>query len=162
MTHLAKPTISSAATGAHEAVCAARNEVCRTLDDKPGEGWVIRNQVLRSGTAVAANYRAACRARSVAEFAAKIGVVVEECDETIFWFELLIEGHVVPQRACSRCSTKVRNCCASLRLHAKRPAYGPKLELCNDCCLSLKLVFQSSSAKTRRLELKTQNSKLKI
>ncbi len=52
-------------------------------------------QVLRSGTAVAANYRAACRARSRVEFAAKIGVVVEECDETVFWLELLTETRVV-------------------------------------------------------------------
>jgi four helix bundle protein len=48
---------------------------------------------------VAANYRAACRARSKAEFIAKIGVVVEEADETVFWLELLIEtGIVSPAR----------------------------------------------------------------
>jgi four helix bundle protein len=45
--------------------------------------------MLRAGTAVAANYRAACRGRSRAEFIAKLGIVVEEADETVFWLELL-------------------------------------------------------------------------
>ena len=51
------------------------------------EARVMGKQVLRSGTSVAANYRAVCRARSKAEFIAKIGVVVEEADETVFWLE---------------------------------------------------------------------------
>ena len=62
---------------------------------KKDEGRVIGRQVLRSGTSVAANYRAACRARSKAEFVAKIGVVVEEIDETVFWLELLVETGIV-------------------------------------------------------------------
>lgn len=56
-----------------------------------GEAKVIGNQFLRSGTAIAANYRASCRARSIAEFIAKIGVVVEEADETVFWLEMLVD-----------------------------------------------------------------------
>jgi four helix bundle protein len=52
---------------------------------KTDEARIIGKQVLRSGTSVAANYRAACRARSKAEFAAKLGVVVEEIDETVFF-----------------------------------------------------------------------------
>ena len=48
-------------------------------------------QLLRSGTSVGANYRAACRSRSKAEFSARLGVVVEEADESAFWLELLIE-----------------------------------------------------------------------
>lgn len=56
---------------------------------------VIGRQLLRSGTSVAANYRSACRARSTADFVAKMGVVEEEADETIFWMELLIEARVV-------------------------------------------------------------------
>jgi len=51
--------------------------------------------VLRSGTSVAANYRAVCRARSKAEFISKIGTVVEEADETVFWLELLVETNIV-------------------------------------------------------------------
>lgn len=53
---------------------------------------IVGNQLLRSGTAVAANYRAACRARSIQEFIAKIGIVVEESDESCFWLEIIIES----------------------------------------------------------------------
>ncbi|SRR5216684_1217266 len=59
------------------------------------ESRVIGYQMLRSGTSVAANYRAACRARSRPEFLAKLGVVVEEADETVFWLELLSEAGLV-------------------------------------------------------------------
>jgi four helix bundle protein len=63
------------------------------------EGRIIGKQVLRSGTSVAANYRAACRARSHAEFISKLGIVAEEMDETIFWLELLIRtGTCRPER----------------------------------------------------------------
>ena len=51
--------------------------------------------MLRSGTSVAANYRAVCRARSKAEFIAKVGVVVEESDETFLWLELLVDTQIV-------------------------------------------------------------------
>ncbi len=64
---------------------------------KRGEARVIGEQLLRSGTAVGANYRAACRARSRPDIVSKIGVVLEETDETLFWFELLIRAGIVPQ-----------------------------------------------------------------
>ena len=57
----------------------------------------IGRQLLRSGTSVAANYRAVGRARSRAEFVAKMGVVVEEADETVFWLELLADSGMVPK-----------------------------------------------------------------
>jgi four helix bundle protein len=53
------------------------------------EGRHISGQLLRSGTSVAANYRASRRARSRREFVAKLGIVIEECDEALFWLELL-------------------------------------------------------------------------
>ncbi len=56
---------------------------------------VIGRQFVRSGTAIAANYRAACRARSQAEFVSKISIVVEETDETLFWLELVMEAQLV-------------------------------------------------------------------
>jgi four helix bundle protein len=59
---------------------------------------VIGDQLLRSGTSVPANYRAACRARSNAEFIAKIGVVEEETDESVFWIEMLIDTNLIKQR----------------------------------------------------------------
>jgi four helix bundle protein len=58
-------------------------------------GKAIAAQIVRSGTSVAANYRASCRARSQAEFVAKMGLVEEEADETAFWLELLIESGTV-------------------------------------------------------------------
>ena len=56
---------------------------------------IIGRQFLRSGTSMAANYRAACRARSAADFISKISVVTEEADETHFWLELLVESDLV-------------------------------------------------------------------
>ena len=58
-------------------------------------GRAIGNQLVRCGTAVGANYRAACRSRSQAEFVAKLGVVEEEADESAYWLELVIEGKLV-------------------------------------------------------------------
>ncbi len=55
------------------------------------QGRAVASQLIRSGTSVAANYRAACRARSKPEFIAKLGVVEEEADESAFWLELIIE-----------------------------------------------------------------------
>ena len=55
------------------------------------QGRAVAAQLIRSGTSVAANYRAACRARSKPEFIAKLGVVEEEADESAFWLELIIE-----------------------------------------------------------------------
>jgi four helix bundle protein len=57
----------------------------------------VANQLVRSGTSVASNYRAACRARSRAEFIAKIGVVEEEADESAFWLELVIEHKLMQE-----------------------------------------------------------------
>ena len=62
----------------------------RALPRSP-EVQIIGKQLLRAGTSVGANYRAACRARSKAEFIARLGVVVEEADESAYWLELLIE-----------------------------------------------------------------------
>lgn len=63
---------------------------------KTAKGRVLANQLLRSGTSVAANYRAACRARSAADFISKISVVEEEADESAFWIELIAEGGLLP------------------------------------------------------------------
>jgi len=59
---------------------------------------VIGNQLLRSGTSVAANYRAACRAKSRADFISKMGTVEEEADESLFWMELLVETQLVDEQ----------------------------------------------------------------
>jgi len=60
---------------------------------------VIAHQIIRSGTSVAANYRAACRARSPADFRSKMGIVEEEADETAFWLEMISDrGYVKAAR----------------------------------------------------------------
>ncbi|MBL7065876.1 MAG: four helix bundle protein [Anaerolineae bacterium] len=59
-------------------------------------GRVIGNQLLRSATSVAANYRAVCRARSQADFVHKLGIVEEEADESLFWLELVVEANLMP------------------------------------------------------------------
>lgn len=64
------------------------------------KGWiaqVIAKQLLRSGTSVGANYRAAQRARSKAEFLAKMGIVEEELDESLYWMELLVEAEIMKE-----------------------------------------------------------------
>ena len=61
-------------------------------------GRVLANQVARSATSVGANYRAACRARSRAEFASKLGTVAEEADESLYWLELIRDGNFVPEK----------------------------------------------------------------
>ena len=62
-----------------------RNEVART----------VGGQLLRSGTSVGANYRSACRAKSRPDFVHKLKIVEEECDESLYWMELLVEGELI-------------------------------------------------------------------
>ena len=58
---------------------------------------VIGNQLLRSGTSVGANYRAACRARSKPDFISKAGISIEEADESLYWMEMLVEAGIMPK-----------------------------------------------------------------
>ena len=59
---------------------------------------VISAQIIRSGTSPGANYRAACRARSKAEFIAKMGIVEEELDETLYWLEVLVDASLLAEK----------------------------------------------------------------
>ncbi len=68
--------------------------LCSTLP-KSEVGRVIGRQLLRSGTSVGANTRAAFRGRSKKEFIAKLGIVIEEADESLYWLELLTEGEII-------------------------------------------------------------------
>lgn len=75
--------------------------VIKLVEELPNTkaGHTIGNQMIRSGTSVAANYRAACRARSAADFISKITIVEEESDETLFWLELIVETNLMkPER----------------------------------------------------------------
>jgi four helix bundle protein len=69
-------------------------KLCDSLP-KGTSSRAVANQLVRSGTSIGANYRAVCRARSRAEFIAKIGIVVEEADETVYWLDLLADSGMV-------------------------------------------------------------------
>ena len=86
-------------------------------------GNAIGNQLVRSGTSVGANYRASCRARSKAEFIAKIGVVEEEADESGFWMELIVDGGLLPEKKVSdllREASELTAIMAASRISASR------------------------------------------
>lgn len=75
--------------------------VIKVVDALPRDAVskVLGHQLLRAGTSVAANYRSAVRGRSPADFISRMGIVEEECDESLFWMELLIEaGRIKPAR----------------------------------------------------------------
>jgi len=83
----------------------------------------LGDQLLRSGTSVAANYRAACRARSKADFVNKLGIVEEEADESAFWMELIIEGGLLKRKAVESLLTEadeLTKIMASSRISASR------------------------------------------
>jgi len=73
--------------------------VIRAVETLPGSktGDVIARQLLRSATSVGANYRAACRAKSSADMVAKLAIVEEEGDETLYWLELLVEAGLISE-----------------------------------------------------------------
>lgn len=58
-------------------------------------GWTFTDQIIRSATSVAANYRAVCRAKSDKDFIYKMAIVIEEADETLFWLEMIEESGVI-------------------------------------------------------------------
>ena len=69
--------------------------LCRSVP-RTEESRIVTRQLLRSATSVAANYRAVCRARSKPDFVSKLGIVLEEADESLFWLELLVDTSNVP------------------------------------------------------------------
>jgi four helix bundle protein len=79
------------------AVIALCRELPPTLD-----GRRLGGQLIDAATSVAANYRAACRARSRAEFIAKLGIVLEESDESLFWLELMVDANLVTKPRAER------------------------------------------------------------
>jgi four helix bundle protein len=99
--------------------------IVKLVDALPNtrKGRIIGDQLGRAGTAVGANYGASCRARSRAEFIAKIGVVEEEADESACWLELIIEDGLMPAKkvdALHTEATELTAIMASSRLTASR------------------------------------------
>src|SRR6186713_905757 len=76
-------------------------QLCRELPPTL-DGRTVGQQLIRSGTSVAANYRAFCRARSRAEFISKLGIVEEEADESLFWLEVMVDSHLVTKPRAER------------------------------------------------------------
>ena len=74
--------------------------ILKLVDGLPNtlQGRTVGGQLVRAGTSVGSNYRAACRGRSKAEFISKLGIVEEEADESAFWLELIIEGELLKQQ----------------------------------------------------------------
>ncbi|WP_347158655.1 four helix bundle protein [Pontibacter chitinilyticus] len=90
---------------------------------KTEEAAIMKRQSLRSATSVASNYRASCRARSSAEFHAKISIVIEEADETLFWLELLEKSGIIPKASVERLmkeSTEILSVMAKARKNTIR------------------------------------------
>jgi four helix bundle protein len=88
-------------------------------------GRAVANQLVRSATSVGANYRAACRARSRAEFASKIGTVAEEADESLYWLEVIDEGRLVPHEKVASLLTEADELTA-IFTSARRSATQPQ------------------------------------
>ena len=68
--------------------------LCRKLP-RTEEARLVRNQIFRAGTSVGSNYRAACRGRSKADFISKLGIVLEEADESLYWMEIIVETNIM-------------------------------------------------------------------
>jgi len=96
--------------------------LCRNIPSSQ-EGRIIVRQLLRSVTSVAANYRAVCRARSRPDFISKLGVVLEEADESLFWLELLVEAEIASSDAV-RLPMKEANELVSIFVTSLRTAKG--------------------------------------
>ncbi|MBI5304812.1 MAG: four helix bundle protein [Chloroflexi bacterium] len=71
--------------------------LCESLPQRRSSA-ILANQLIRAGTSVGANYRAACRARSTKDFVNKLGVVIEESDESAYWIELVVEAKLMSER----------------------------------------------------------------
>ena len=97
-------------------------KLTRAIPKSDDAGRVLARQIVRSGTSVAANYRAGCRARSQAEFIAKIGTVEEEADETTLWLELLVESGIMSERKLSALLTEANELTAIMASSRKTAA----------------------------------------
>ena len=95
---------------------------------------VLGKQLIRSATSVGANYRSACRSRSRAEFASKIGIVLEEADEAAYWLELIIESKIMSESKCGPLLAEAKELTAIFtsavtKLRSASPPQIPKRQL---------------------------------
>ncbi|MCC6329558.1 MAG: four helix bundle protein [Acidobacteria bacterium] len=94
---------------------------------------VIGKQLLRSGTSIGANYRAACRGKSVADVIHKLSIVEEEADEALYWMELLVDAEIVPERKLISLSAEINEILsmivASIKTMRARKTIDPKSKI---------------------------------
>ncbi len=76
------------------------------LPQKPA-AWVLSKQIIKSSTSIGANYRAACRAKSTADFINKLKIVEEETDETLYWLEILENTQLVPAESVKKLTSEI-------------------------------------------------------
>lgn len=95
------------------------------------QGRTIASQLMRSGTSVAANYRAACRARSKPEFIAKLGTVEEEADESGFWLELIIESGLLIEKNVRPLLIEAGELVAITASSKKTASFRPRSQIAN-------------------------------
>ena len=93
---------------------------------KSQTGQILGRQLLRAGTSVGANYRAAARARSQADFVAKLGVVEEECDESAYWMEMILARKLIKPKRLSRLLTEANELLAITVASIKTARRGRK------------------------------------
>lgn len=94
---------------------------------RPGRvGDAIGRQLVRSGTSVGANYRAACRARSTADFVAKPGIVEEELDESLYWMELILDVGIMAEDKLSALMDECRELLAIVVASINTARKGPR------------------------------------
>jgi four helix bundle protein len=98
--------------------------LCRRLPHGE-EGLLIRNQLFRAGTSVRSNYRAACRGRSKADFISKLGIVLEEADESLYWMEIVVETNIMKERLLTPLM-KEANELIAISVRSLRTAKAPK------------------------------------
>ncbi|HSJ03771.1 MAG: four helix bundle protein [Verrucomicrobium sp.] len=90
-------------------------------------GKTIGSQLSRSGTSVGANYRSACRGRSKAEFIAKLGIAIEECDESAYWLELVVKAELLSEKQVSQLLNECNELTAILNASHKTASHALKL-----------------------------------
>jgi four helix bundle protein len=95
------------------------------------KGRVLGSQVLRSGTAIGAGFRAACRARSRPDWIDKVGRILEEADETAYWIELILEGELLPAERLNPLLHEAEELTAIFAAMHKTSKTSPKSEIRN-------------------------------
>jgi len=104
--------------------------VMRLVDQLPKKtsARTIAGQLVRCATSVGANYHIACRARSKAEFIAKVGIVLEECDECQYWLDLIIDAELMPARRIQPLLQESRELTAIFTASTKTARFGKPLD----------------------------------